>query len=143
MANHTTVSWHDHGKRTLFSIQVPKLPQRLIAMNYTKIAIMGGAGGCGVNQQLHHHMMVMTIVVFQSNHQFILSAKLKLMMKIHHATTMDCQKWPGIIYPMYLSSSNLCGFPAIPSPPSNIPISHSVQCRGRISVPSSNPTTIN
>ncbi len=105
MANHTTVSWHDHGKRTLFSIQVPKLPQRLIAMNYTKIAIMGGAGGCGVNQQLHHHMMVMTIVVFQSNHQFILSAKLKLMMKIHHATTMDCQKWEGIIYPMYLSSS--------------------------------------
>lgn len=71
MANHATLSWHDHDNRTLFSIQVPNFPQRWIAMNYTKIAIMGGAGGCsGVNQQVHHHMMVMTIV-FQSNHRFI------------------------------------------------------------------------
>lgn len=121
MANHTTLSWHDHGDRTLFSIQLPNLPQRLIAMNYTKIAIMGGAGGCGVNQQVHHHIVVMTIV-FQSNHQFILFAKLKLMMKIHHASTMDCQKWPGIIYPMYLSSSTCVVFQQFQAPPSNIPV---------------------
>ncbi len=142
MANHTTLSWGDHGNRTLFSIQVPNLTQILIAMNYTKIAIMGGGRwvwgkSTGPSSHDRHDNC------FPKQSPIYPFCEAQVDDENTRCYYYGLSKVARNNLPNVPLKFNLCSFPAIPSPPSNIPISHSVQCRGHISVPSSNPTTIN